>query len=296
MKRKVVFIMAAALIAGTCLYACADNEQTGGSNVEGLDKLAEVKAVAREEGSGTRAVFAQLTGLESSASETASDMTRDDAKIEESGESVLEAVKEDNSAIGYVSAGTVDSNSEVKTLSVNGVFPDEDTIENGKYPLSRSFYLAYSGKLSDLERDFLEYVKGAGQAIVAEDFVAIGSETSFLSYKSSGKIKIEGSTSVAPLMKKLAEDYSTYNPGAEIIVEESDSTRGLTAAIQGECDLAMASRELESYEKELLSYDMIAKDGILITVNKENPLQDISIGQLNDIYDGTVKEWEQLNK
>ena len=97
-------------------------------------------------------------------------------------------------------------------------------------------------------------------------------------------------------MKKLAEDYSTYNPGAEIIVEESDSTRGLTAAIQGECDLAMASRELESYEKELLSYDMIAKDGILITVNKENPLQDISIGQLKDIYDGTVKEWKQLNE
>ena len=123
MKRKVVFIMTAALIAGTCLYACADNEQTGGSNVEGLDKLAEVKAVAREEGSGTRAIFAQLTGLESSASETASDMTRDDAKIEESGESVLEAVKEDSSAIGYVSAGTADSNSEVKTLSVNGVFP-----------------------------------------------------------------------------------------------------------------------------------------------------------------------------
>lgn len=58
----------------------------------------------------------------------------------------------------------------------------------------------------------------------------------------------------------------------------------------------MASRELESYEKELLSYDMIARDGILITVNKENPLQDISIGQLKDIYDGTVKEWEQLNK
>lgn len=98
------------------------------------------------------------------------------------------------------------------------------------------------------------------------------------------------------MMRKLADGYEKYNPEAEIIITESDSKKGLTAAIQGKCDLAMASRELESYEKELLSYEMIAKDGILVTVNEKNPLQDITIGQLKDIYDGTVEEWKQLNR
>lgn len=296
MKRSIVFLMAAALTVCTCLYACTGQEKTETQPVEGLENLAEVKAVAREDGSGTRAVFAQLTGLENGAPEGISDMTRDDALIEKSGEAVISCVREEGSAIGYVSAGTVDEDSGVKVLSVNGIAPDEDNIESGKYPLSRSFYVAYTGKLNDLERDFLDFVRGAGQEIVAEDFVPVGSGANFLSYRTAGTIKIEGSTSVAPLMRKLADEYEKYNPEAEIIITESDSKKGLTAAIQGKCDLAMASRELESYEKELLSYDMIAKDGILVTVNKKNPLQDISIGQLKDIYDGTVKEWKQLNE
>lgn len=296
MKRSIVFLMASVLTICTCLYACTGQEKTETQPVEGLENLAEVKAVAREDGSGTRAVFAQLTGLENETQEGKSDKTRDDALIEKSGEAVINRVKEDVSAIGYVSAGTVDESSGVKVLSVNGIAPDKESIESGKYPLIRSFYLAYAGELNDLERDFLDFVRGAGQEIVEKDFVPVGSGSNFLSYRTAGTIKIEGSTSVAPLMRKLADEYGKYNPEAEIIITESDSKKGLTAAIQGKCDMAMASRELESYEKELLSYEMIAKDGILVTVNGKNPLQNITVGQLQDIYDGTVTEWKQLNE
>lgn len=298
MKRKMCFFFVAALVLSISLCSCGEQQgETKTQNTAGLDKLGTLQAVAREEGSGTRAVFAQLVGLENeSSSEKKSDLTREDAQIENSGDAVMTAVKNSQSTIGYASIGALSDDGAIKSLSVAGVTPDADTIESGKYPLSRSFYLAYSGDASELEQDFMTYVSGVGQDVVKEDFVAVGSVKTFLSSKTAGKLTINGSTSVAPLMKKLVAGYNKYNPNAEITIKESDSTQGLTAAMQRKCDLAMASRDLESYEKELLKYEMIAKDGILVVVNKENPLSDITMEQLKDIYDGTIKEWDQLSK
>ena len=56
----------------------------------------------------------------------------------------------------------------------------------------------------------------------------------------------------------------------------------------------MSSRELESYEKELLEYEAFAKDGIAVIVNEENPLENLSLEQLKEIFDGSLKNWDEL--
>lgn len=262
--------------------------------VEGLKELGTIQVISREEGSGTRSTFAGLTGFleEGNAKDNQSDLTREDASIAYDSEEVIRDVAANKSAIGYVSEGALSDNENVKSLKVEG----QTSEESEKYPLSRDFYLAYSGTLSDLERDFLTYVHGAGQEIVGKDYDTVAKSSSFLSNQAEGEISIEGSTSVAPLMEQLAEAYEKINTNAKITVIASDSTMGLTQAMAGKCDFGMSSRNLKDYEKELLDYESIARDNIVVIVERNNPLNDISLNELKDIYTGDIKNWEELNQ
>lgn len=250
-----------------------------------LSALGEIHVIAREDGSGTRTQFEDLTETkESGADQTAS-----------STEEVVETVESDPSAIGYAAMSAVPDDAGVTIIAIDDVQPSVDTVRSQKYPLTRSFYLAWVGDLSDLGQEFLTYIQGAGQKIVAQEAVPVSKETSFLSMKPTGSLKVSGSTSMTPLIEKLAKEYGTYNPNAEIEVTESDSSTGLTDAMQGKADLAMSSRDLKDYEEEILSYQRIAADGIVIIVNKENKLTGLSMSELKEIYDGTVEEWGDLN-
>ena len=125
---------------------------------------------------------------------------------------------------------------------------------------------------SDLESDFLSYIQGAGQKIVAEYAKPIHKETSFLSMKPKGTLRVGGSTSVAGMMKELADAYMKLNPNADVEVVETDSTNGLTETMDGTYDLGMSSGDLKDYEKELLESVVIAKDEIQVIVNKDTLL------------------------
>lgn len=292
-KRK---ILLAALALSCLLAGCGQTDQKQDTvKVDGLDQLGEIEVISREDGSGTRSTFAQLAGFvnESGASDQ-TDATTEDAVIVESAEEVIEKVEDGNAAIGYISMGASEELKQEKVLKIDGIEGTKENVEKGSYPLSRSFYLAHSGELNDLEQDFLTYVKGKGQEIVEATFVPIGKSSTFLSNQAEGTIVIHGSTSVAPLMEELAEAYMEINSNARIQIEVSDSTAGLTDAMQGACDFGMSSRELKDYEKELLDYDMIAKDGIEVIVNQENPLEDISLEQLKNIYTGSIRKWQDL--
>ena len=268
-----------------CSKQAADTKQ----KVEGLDKLGQIKVISREEGSGTRGTFAQLAGFVQENSDK--DQTVKDAQIADDTASVLNMVGSDQAAIGYGSAGIMVSDSQVKVLSVGGVEPGQN---NAGYPLSRSFYLVWSGKLNDVEDDFMRYIRGAGQEIVSQSYTAVGKQSSFLSLKPKGKITVTGSTSVGPLLECLAEEYMKLNPKAVITVKQTDSSDGIRQAMQGKCDLGMSSRELKDNEKEILDYESIARDEIAVIVNKENPLKDISLEQLEKIYTGKITEWQKL--
>lgn len=282
-----LLITGALLMTGStgCSKQAADTKQ----KEEGLDKLGQIGVISREEGSGTRGTFAQLAGFVQE--NTDKDQTVKDAKIADDTASVLNMVGSDRSAIGYGSAGIMVSDSQVKVLSVGGVEPGKN---NAGYPLSRSFYLVWSGKLNDVEDDFMRYIRGAGQEIVSQSYTAVGKQSSFLSLKPKGKITVTGSTSVGPLLECLAEEYMKLNPKAVITVKQTDSSDGIRQTMQGKCDLGMSSRDLKDNEKEILDYESIARDEIAVIVNKENPLEDISLEQLEKIYTGKIKEWQKL--
>ena len=182
----------------------------------------------------------------------------------------------------------------VPVVSIDGIPASTETIKKESYPLCRNYLLAYSGELSDAEADFLRYIRGAGQEVVGQYCVPVRKATSFLSDKPSGKMTIRGSSSIAPLMEQLVEDYSAYNPNVDITVLSTDSGDGLTAAIRGECDLARSSRSLKDYETELLATEPIGMDAIVLIVNGQNPIGDLSLKEVKNIYDGTIKDWSEL--
>ncbi|MCD8048584.1 MAG: substrate-binding domain-containing protein [Clostridia bacterium] len=283
-----IFLIAAVL----SLSACGETEK-GVTQVDGLEELGLVQIVSREEGSGTRSAFADLAGF--AEANSGSDATTENAQIASDAESVCEAVTRDISAIGYVSMGTT-LNSDVKTLDVDGAEGSLENVINGKYSLSRPFTLVWTGELNDVENDFLTYVMGKGQAIVQKSYANVRDECDFLSDQSRGTITIHGSTSVTPLLQELANEYETINPNASIVITASDSTQGINDAMQGLCDIGMASRELKDYEKELLNYRVIAYDGIAVIVNAENPLDGVTFDELNALFTGEITSWEEINE
>ena len=295
-RKKVLSLLT--VCAVFCLSGCGEKTTSVKTPVKGLEKLGNTHVIAREEGSGTRSTFAALAGFAESENDTgSSDQTRKDAVVAKDAEEVMFRVGADQSAVGYLSLaslekGKVLSSSIVKEISVEGVKPGEG---NEKYPLRRSFFLAYNGKLSELEQDFLTYVKGAGQEVVGQSFGTAGKSSTFLSNKAKGTLTISGSSSVVPLMKELIKGYWKYNSNAQIEVKKSDSTTGLNEAMAGTCNFGMSSRELKEYEKELLEYETIAEDEIAVVVSIENPLEDITLEQLRKIYTGEIKSWDELN-
>ena len=274
LKKAVVIGMMATMITG-----CSQEVQT--THVDGLNSLGKIEVVSREEESGTRNVFADKTGILDET--TGKDKTTDQSIVADSNETAYEKTAEDKNAIAYVSSGVELDENKVKTVTIYG------------NDLTRSFYLAYKGELSNVEDDFVRYISTQGQEVVSEKYTAVAKPGSFLSDKAGGEIKIGGSTSAAPLVKELADKYMEINPNAKITVTETDSGNGLTGAMEGTYDIGMSSRELKSYENELLTKVEIAKDEVHVIVNKENPIERISIEQLGEIYTGKLTEWAQLN-
>lgn len=289
--RLPILLTAFALLLG----GCGMEEQTL-ATVDGLDTLGNIQVVSREEGSGTRSSFAELVGFDEAGEDGKSDATTDTAVIANDADGVIERVREDASAIGYISMGSLSALEDEKVLAVDGIEGSLKNVKNGDYTISRPFILAWSGDLNDLEQDFLTYVMGKGQEIVEQSYVSVRSSTTFLSGQEEGTITVHGSSSVAPLIEDLAAEYMQLNKHAIIKVVISDSTTGLNDAMAGSCDLAMSSRSLYEYEEELLEYKEIARDGIAVIVNGENPLTDVSTDELNQIFTGTITKWDEINE
>lgn len=252
-------------------------------DVPDMSSMGTINVVSREEGSGTKTEFDNLVDTDAMGTNTVADST----------DKVISQVASDKNAIGYI-AYSAENNSGVKVLDVDGTAPDAASIEKDKYPLCRDYILVYNGELSAVAQDFMAYVKSAGQAVVADYCVPVKKSETFLSDKSGGTVEIHGSTSAAPIVSKLAEEYMKINPAAKVVVTESDSTQGLNDALQGRCDLGMSSRSLQSYESELLTSYVFGRDAIAVIVSSENPLSDISVDMLKKIYDKKYTAWSDL--
>ena len=252
----------------------------------------DITVISREDGSGTRGAFVELIGV---VDEEDNDMTTVDATISNSTEVVIQTVAGNTGAIGYISLGSLDDT--VKGVNIDGVEPTAENIENGTYTVSRPFNVATKGELTnEAAQDFMNYIMSEeGQTIVAEDYIPVSGVEPFESNGASGTVTVSGSSSVSPLMQKLIEGYNTVNPNVEIELQTSDSTTGMTDAINGMSDIGMASRELKQEELDAgLVNTVIATDGIAIIVNNESPITDLTTEQVRDIYLGNITDWSEL--
>lgn len=273
----------------------ASNDSKTGS-AGSLSKSQTITVVSREDGSGTRGAFIELFGIEEKdASGKKVDNTTDDATITNSTEVMMTTVAGDEAAIGYTSLGAL--NSSIKALKVDGAEATAANVKSGTYKISRPFNIATKGTVSEVTQDFINYILSEdGQKIVESNgYISQGNSGAFTSNGASGKIVVAGSSSVTPVMEKLLEAYQKVNTGAKIELQENDSTTGMTAAIDGTCDIGMASRELKDSEKSAgLTNQVIALDGIAVIVNNKNSASNITSEQVKAIFTGETTDWSNV--
>jgi len=107
-------------------------------------------------------------------------------------------------------------------------------------------------------------------------------------------ISISGSTSVGPLMEKIAEKYENKNEGTTIEINQVGSSAGIKDAISEVSEMGMASRELKDEEKQEVTGTIIAYDGIALITSKNNPVKDITLEEAKKIYTGEIINWKEL--
>ena len=285
MKKIFKAILAISIIGAMALgfAACGGN---GGSDA--------IAVISREEGSGTRGAFVELTGVEVDKV----DKTVATAEISSSTAVVMQTVAGNKAAIGYISLGSLDNT--VKAVKVDGVEATADNVKNGTYPICRPFNIATKGDLSDAAKDFIAFIQSdEGQQVITDKgCVSTGSTGAFTSGNPTGTVVVEGSSSVTPVMEKLAEAEKAHmftDSGVTVKVQQSDSSTGMTSAIEGLCDIGMASREVKDSEKEQgLDVTTICMDGIAVVVNNDNTVDNLSLEQIRQIFTGEVTDWSAV--
>ena len=222
-------------------------------------------------------------------------MTTEDAEITNNTSAMLMTVEGNEQAIGYISLGSL--NEKVKAVKVEGVEATAENVSNGTYKIARPFNIAFKADgQSDLSKDFIAYIMSAeGQTIINEHgYVGSNDAAAYEGNGAEGKLVVGGSSSVSPIMEKLIEAYKAVNPKADIELQTTDSTTGMTAAIDGTYNIGMASRELKDDEAAQLTGTAIALDGIAVVVNPANTIDDLSMDQIKGIYVGDITDWGDL--
>lgn len=293
-KKVLCTVMGVMMITGS-LVGCGSKSSESKSSFTTSETIS---VISREEGSGTRGAFIELFGVEQKdAAGKKVDHTTNEANITNSTSVMMTSVSSDKYAIGYISLGSL--NDTVKALKVDGAEPTVANIKSGTYKISRPFNIATKGTLSTVAQDFKEYILSAdGQAVIESNgYIKVSDAKAYSGSKPSGKVVVAGSSSVTPVMEKLKEAYQKVNTNAQVEIQESDSTTGMTSTISGICDIGMASRAVSDNEKASgLTETTIATDGIAVIVNKSNTLSDITSANVKSIFTGEATKWSDIIK
>ena len=281
MKKILAMVLAMLLVIGS---ACAVAE--------------EINVISREDGSGTRGAFIELFGIEQKDENgNKVDYTTDEADITNSTSVMMTSVSGNPSAIGYISLGSL--NETVKALAIDGVAASVENIKAGTYTVARPFNIATQAEVSEAAQAFLDFILSAeGQAVIeANGYIAVVEDApAYAGSAVEGKVVVAGSSSVTPVMEKLKEAYEAINPNANIEVQQSDSTTGMNNAIEGVCDIGMASRAVKHSEIEAgLTSITIAMDGIAVIVSNDNATDGLTTDQVRAIYMGEITDWSEIN-
>ncbi|PNY19510.1 substrate-binding domain-containing protein [Streptococcus parauberis] len=291
MKIQKMITLAVLGLSSLGLVACGNNDSKSSDTSASGGKI---EVITREDGSGTRGAFTEITGILKKDGDKETDNTSKSAVVQNSTEGVISAVSGNKDAVGYISLGSLNDN--VKALKVDGVEASSKTVKDGDYPLQRPFNIVYNDSLSALGKDFVVFIHSKqGQAVVTDNkFVEAKDDMKeYTSQKMSGKLSVVGSTSVTPLMEKLVEAYKEENPDVTIDITANGSSAGITAAKEKTADIGMVSRELTPEEGKDLKHDAIALDGIAVVVNKDNKAEEISMKSITDVFTGKVTSWDK---
>ena len=280
----------AGLTALVGLSACSK------SNGDSSSASGNISVVSREDGSGTRGAFVELFGVQKEQNGEKVDLTTDKAIVTNSTSVMLTTVAGDKSAIGYTSLGSLDDT--VKVLKIDGTEASVANIKAGSYKISRPFNIVTKDKISEAAQDFINFILSSdGQAVVEENgYIPLDDTKAYKSSVDSGKVVVSGSSSVTPVMEKLKEAYSKVNSKVEVEIQQSDSSTGITNAIEGTADIGMASRDLKDEETSKgVSSTVIAIDGIAVIVNKDNKVDGLTSEQVKTIFTGKTTSWDGLS-
>ena len=251
-----------------------------------------IDVITREAGSGTRTAFVEFVGVEVDGV----DRTYIEAVVQTGTGAVIGAVAGNEYAIGYISLGAM--RDDIRAVPINGVSATAANVQNGTYPLYRSFNLAVPFELSELAQDFLDFILSAeGQAIVSgRNYIAIGENLpAFTGGGLTGSLVITGSTSIVPLMEHIVNAYTELNPGVSIGVHSTGSGAGVTDATEGRADFGLVSREIRPTELENVNSVTMAHDGIAVIVNNDNNISSLTIEEVRDIFIGELTRWQDVN-
>ena len=292
MKSKKLIALALSCVCAVGVFALAGCSSGGdAASSDGVTQGA-ISVISREDGSGTRGAFTELFEIEDA---DGNDATAASAVVTNSTSVMMTTVAGDPSAIGYISLGSL--NDTVKAVLIDGVAPSAEGIKDGSYKVARPFNVVAGENVSDVAQDFLGFVMSSdGQAVVDEDYVSIVENAQpYSASGKSGKVVVAGSSSVTPVMEKLAEAYEALNPEVNVEVQQSDSSTGIQSAIDGTCDLGMASRELKDSElSQGVKPVVIAMDGIAVVVNKDCAVDSLTSDQVKGIFTGEISDWSAV--
>lgn len=301
--RKLLAMTLVVAMTGALAAGCGSKSEETGAEGEGEQQTAEwdasndITVVSREDGSGTRGAFIELFGIEQKDENgNKVDHTTEDANITNSTEVMMSTVAGNEYAIGYVSLGSLGDN--VKAVKIDRAEATEENIKAGTYKVSRPFNIATKDEISDIAQDFINFILSEeGQKVVSENgYISLDDVKPYESNGATGKVVVAGSSSVTPVMEKLKEAYQKVNSGAEIEINQSDSTTGMTSAMSGICDIGMASRELKDEEAQELTSIVIATDGIAVIVNNDSPVEELTSDQVKAIFTGETVAWDEIVK
>lgn len=286
--RKTLAIILTCIVVLAAFAGCAKKS--------GFDADSAITVISREDGSGTRGAFVELFGIEQKdANGEKVDHTVLTADITQSTGVMMTSVSQNTHAIGYISLGSL--NDSVKALKIDGAEATVENIKNGSYKVSRPFNIATKENVSEVAKDFVDFILSEdGQKIVEQNgYISALDASAYNGTRPSGKITIAGSSSVTPVMEKLREAYLAINTNATIEINQSDSTTGVNSVINDICDIGMASRELKDSELSSgITPTVIALDGIAVIVNNKNTVDNLTVEQVRKIYMGDVTKWSDV--
>lgn len=285
--KKILALTLCVVMAAAAFTGCGNN------NADSKTDGAPITVISREDGSGTRGAFTELMGVMVDDV----DNTTTSAEISQSTSVVLTTVAGNKNSIGYVSLGSL--NDAVKAVKVDGVDATVENIKGGSYAVSRPFLVVTNDKLTDVSKDFIKFILSKqGQDIIAEEgYITIDDNAADYETQKGikGKIVLAGSTSVSPVMQKLADAYKAIYSDVTLEIQQTGSGAGITSTVEGACDIGMSSRELKPEETaEGIEGITIAMDGIAVVVNNENSVEDLTSEQIRQIFTGEVTDWSQV--